>query len=273
MLSNLPLLQMLTAKVWGLERLGIQKLLSGTLLVIGGMLQTRDALDAKSWEECMRAPDSKFVGAMILLSGMFLGAQQWALTQSILQNAGPDSGLRLMSKMEMSGCILPASAATCAVLAMLLEADAFSRGLAGRALDVAGRVALISTGIAAISVSELMLVQLTSAVALQVIASLHQLPIVFLAVTLLDEQVSLTAFTGLCFCVAGAMVYGAARQRDAPGAVSPHQAQEPSMHPRTHQARGVKGRDECVCPARHLRSVVDCPRLGLFASKTKDVSI
>eukprot|EP00403_Amphidinium_massartii_P001530 CAMPEP_0178376828 /NCGR_PEP_ID=MMETSP0689_2-20121128/3604_1 /TAXON_ID=160604 /ORGANISM="Amphidinium massartii, Strain CS-259" /LENGTH=462 /DNA_ID=CAMNT_0019996863 /DNA_START=25 /DNA_END=1410 /DNA_ORIENTATION=- len=215
LLSNGPLMQMITARAWGLEALGPLRLLAGLLLVTGGCMQTADATEGRSWRSIIESPDDKTLGVGILLTGMVIAAQQGALTQKVLQHADASSPLRRMSKMDMSARLLPASGTTCLVLALLIEENPYKEMWENRVSAIAQRVAGIAAAIALITVSELMLMQLTSAVALQVIGSMHQFPVVIVAIMFYGESLSMWAVLGFVICFAGALTYMAARRLDA----------------------------------------------------------
>merc|ERR1712062_420719 len=72
----------------------------------------------------------------------------------------------------------------------------------------------ISIFIVVLTMSELGLVQRTSAVCLQVLAALHQIPIAFVGAAVYGEELRVMSVLGFLFCIVAAFVYAKARQHD-----------------------------------------------------------
>jgi len=199
------LFMMLTAWLWDLERLGCLRGVAALLLTLAGVLQ--------GLGQGAGAPAGSLIGIGLQVLSMTLSAQQWALTQFVTQRSPADSALGQMTKVELSAWILPVTGVVCLSLAAVFEPYALSPGNFLRA-DVLGTVLGVTAGLAALTCAELSLVHLTSAVALQVLSTLHQIPIILGGVLLFNERVRLVNAVGFGFSVAGALVYVAARRDD-----------------------------------------------------------
>merc|ERR1712187_341526 len=111
---------------------------------------------------------------------------------------------------------MPCTAATCIVLTFLFEPEAFAELRTRIFLRIAGVAAMIAIMVA----SELMMVQLTSAVAFNVAGQLHNIPIVLGGVVFFDETVHPFSIVGFALCIIGALVY--TNERRAAAAAGNH---------------------------------------------------
>jgi len=77
-------------------------------------------------------------------------------------------------------------------------------------------VCFLAFGIVALTVAELEIVRATSAVAILVLGSLHQIPITIAGVFFFHETVRLLSALGFGFCLLGGLCYVKARYAEAP---------------------------------------------------------
>eukprot|EP00406_Dinophysis_acuminata_P011541 CAMPEP_0179221902 /NCGR_PEP_ID=MMETSP0797-20121207/6437_1 /TAXON_ID=47934 /ORGANISM="Dinophysis acuminata, Strain DAEP01" /LENGTH=392 /DNA_ID=CAMNT_0020928713 /DNA_START=59 /DNA_END=1237 /DNA_ORIENTATION=+ len=224
MVSSMSVLfMMLTARIWGLEQLGALRFVVAALLTLGGALQGLDltgfgAAPSQMSPGCWR-------GLALMVSSMVLGSHRWALIQHITQHSPPQSAVGLManSKLQLVARTMPLTGIVCFALAGYFERGAL-------ALDPLLQSALlanvlgISAGIATLTVVELEIVRVTSAVALQVLGTLKEIPVAVAGVLFFREQVGALSTIGFAFCVLGALVYKNLRSAEAaaPPAHLPH---------------------------------------------------
>jgi len=212
MLNSMNVLVMMaTALCWRLERLGYLRMVAVMLLTSGGFCQGLGAEDdtaasAAMWHQFLH-------GVLLLLVSMILGAQRWALVQFVLQRSSRDSGLGQLSKLHLMSFTMPCTAMVCLIMAAFFEAEAFHSHHALRPVlwrNITG----CSAGIGLLTLSELMLVHLTGAVAVQVLGTIHQIPIVLAGVVFFHEQIHAASLLGFSICIVGALFYVAARYKD-----------------------------------------------------------
>merc|ERR1719382_981472 len=149
-------------------------------------------------------------GLLMQVVSMFLASQRWALAQFVLQCSPPGSALAQTSKLQLLARTLPLTGLVCVPLSLAFEADAYT---AEHVLqrELAFRVLAVAAALAAMLYAELKLVHLLSAVAFNVLATIHQIPIVLAGVVLQHNQVPRTSAAGFATCLLGALVYAAAR--------------------------------------------------------------
>merc|ERR1712187_907674 len=148
-----------------------------------------------------------------MCTAMAIGAQRWALIQIVVQRSPPTSALGRMSKLDFMAWVLPVAGGICFILAFMFEREAISiHSLQNEVLYSA--VPGIGASIVLLTLSELSVVRRTSAVALQVLATLHQIPIVFVSAAVFHEQVSGLSVCAFFLCIVAAFVYAIARQRE-----------------------------------------------------------
>merc|ERR1740138_602251 len=111
-----------TALCWRLERLGWLRALAVLCLTAGGALQgagsENEGSDPKTWK-------SHMTGFILLLVGMVLGTQRWALAQFVMQYSDPDSALGQMPKLRLMSYVMPVTGFVCGLMALVSEQDAF----------------------------------------------------------------------------------------------------------------------------------------------------
>lgn len=203
------LFMMVTARLWGLEPLDLPRIVSAVLLTLGGSLQGLDAPDSHK-AAANQASTAYLHGVMLQVATMVASAQRWSLAQFILQRSPRGSALEQMSPLDLAARVLPLTAAVCFFLALIFEREAFLPENIFSA-ELMFSIAAIASGVAVLTVAELRLVQLTSAVAMQVLSTLHQVPLVLAGVLLFHDTVRLASMAGFSLCIVGALCYVRAR--------------------------------------------------------------
>mmetsp|Transcript_115907 Transcript_115907/g.249050 ORF Transcript_115907/g.249050 Transcript_115907/m.249050 type:complete len:479 (-) Transcript_115907:255-1691(-) len=208
------LFMMTTARLYGVERLGRTRLAAVALLTLGGVLQGLGKADGTDIGLASVTSTRYLYGAGLQMLSMLLSSNEWILMQYVMQRSPRNSALGRSSKLQLSARIRPVTTCVCLFFAVLFEADAFSpRYLMDPELLM--RVLTIGVGLSVLSVSEMSLVHITSAVALQVLSTLQQVVFLVISVAFLGEKVSALSAFGFGVCVVGAMVYMSARRADA----------------------------------------------------------
>merc|ERR1711920_604918 len=116
-----------------------------------------------------------------------------------------------MGKFQLLSRVLPISGLVLLPLVHVLEPDALKPdNLLQTELLI--HVFIIAAALTLMVYSEIQLVQLLSAVAFNVLAAIHQIPLVLVGVLLQHDHVSQTAACGFSLCLLGAVVYARARQ-------------------------------------------------------------
>lgn len=197
----------------GLEILTCGKVVAALMLTMGGCLQ-----GLSSWRHRVdAAADARSLqGYAIVCVSLMLSAGRWSLLQHIMQRAKPNSFFKRLTKMQMVACIMPVTSAVCFILAATFEIGAFDR------IDsqVMQDCSILSLLLVVMVSSELMFVQLTSAVAMGVASQLHNIPIVLGGVVLFREKVHPFAVIGFVVCISGALLYTAERRKTSKEQVS-----------------------------------------------------
>jgi len=213
--SMFVLFVMVTARVYGLEPLECFRATAGALILCGGVLQgwsveRRDMAGAAARKMELQHAH----GALLMLIAMLLGAQRWALVQIVIQRQSSHSALGRLTKLQFAARVLPVAGLVCLALASVFETPAFSaEALQQPALQHS--VPIVATGIILLTVVELGVVRRTSAVALQVLVTLHQIPIAFVSAARFHERVSTMSVCGFGLCLLAAFIYAAARRRES----------------------------------------------------------
>lgn len=203
--STSVLFMMLTARVWGLEKLGCMRLTAACLLLLGGGLQGVDNLGGGQGSAEARAYT---IGVSLQLTSMVTASQRWALVQYVTQRSPPGSALAQMSKskLQLVQRTLPITGCVCFLLSFYFEWDSLALSSWCRP-DLAIKMLGIAAGITVLTVSELEIVRLASAVAIQILSTLHQIPIAFAGVMFFRETVNPLSWFGFSLCLLGGLCY------------------------------------------------------------------
>mmetsp|Transcript_119274 Transcript_119274/g.338186 ORF Transcript_119274/g.338186 Transcript_119274/m.338186 type:complete len:376 (-) Transcript_119274:50-1177(-) len=196
---------MSVAWLWGLERLGFLRVVAALFLFSGGVLQGMDSGGTTEVGHNM--------GVALQFGSIVASSQRWALFQIVLQHSPCDSALGQMSKLQILSRTMPVTGIVCVVLSLLFELDAFVRERLLNS-ELWAATLLVGSGLAVMLAAELMLVKLLSAVAFQVLSTIHQIPIIVAGMILDGNRVGNRGACGFVVCMAGALVYAAARHSD-----------------------------------------------------------
>jgi len=208
--SMFVLFVMVTAWFWNLERLGYLRAAAALCIVAGGVLQ---GLSAEQRVEAAAFAVEHAHGVVLMLVAMVLGAQRWALIQVVVHSSSA-SALGRMSKLQFAARTLPVAGLICFALALVFETHSLTRQAFQHEILLTS-VPGIGAAIIILTISELSVVSRTSAVALQVLATLHQIPIVFVSAAVYHERVRSLSIAGFALCVLAAFIYAAARRSDS----------------------------------------------------------
>lgn len=211
------LMMMLTARFWGLERLDLVRLVVASLLVTGGALQ---GLDIN--ENAKHAESSSYArGICLQFVAMLAASQRVALVQFVTQRSPHGSALAHMSKskVHLVKWTYPITGIVCFAFSFAFEMD----GLESARLfqgDLTAKVLMLAAGVVVVTIAELEIVRVTSAVALAVLGTVHQIPIAMAGIVFFGDRVRPLRAVGFASCVLGGLCYAMARHFD--GYVRPH---------------------------------------------------
>jgi len=185
---------------WGLERLTACKAVAGMLLVLGAGMQ---GLTAEKKTGNSELAGSMGIGLLCAFVSLTFGATGDVVRQHLLQRSGPNSKMGHLSPFEMLWRTTAPVVIVCGCSSLVLEFGALDR----LSLEVFESSLLISGNLVLLQAAEIWLVQLTSAVALNVASTLHQIPIVVAGVTLFHEEVRWMEIVGFMLSLVGATMY------------------------------------------------------------------
>jgi len=220
MLSNCNVLVlMLTANMFGLERLSGLRALAGLLLVLGGVFQGI----ASGTEQQGPDPQEHIKGYVFMLSSMLLTSLKWSLIQFVTQRSSAESFLGKVTKFQLAALVQPTTGVVCLLLAIVFEwKDIANPGMWREQTHQLFRIPAIALGITMIMSSELKLVQLTSAVATAVLMNLHHIPMVLAGVLEFHDHIVAFNIYGFALNLMGGIVYALARKYDDSPAGAAH---------------------------------------------------
>eukprot|EP00929_Paragymnodinium_shiwhaense_P001708 TRINITY_DN10193_c0_g1_i1.p1 TRINITY_DN10193_c0_g1~~TRINITY_DN10193_c0_g1_i1.p1 ORF type:complete len:439 (-),score=87.64 TRINITY_DN10193_c0_g1_i1:178-1494(-) len=232
--SMFVLFVMVAAALNGLESLCCYRAIAAALIIAGGVMQ---GLGAERRNESAADQSDHQHGAIFLLITMTLGAQRWALTQRVIKSESP-TALGRLGKLEFMTRVLPVAGFICLGFAAAFEREAFEVARIRRDLPYFS-IPIIGFCVVTLTICELSLVVRTSAVALQVMSSLHQIPIAVVSAIVLQEHIGSLSVVGFFMCVGAAFVYAYARLRAAPkdSAAEPAGASNPKYAPMTEVSK------------------------------------
>lgn len=197
------LFMMLTAWLWGLERLGLRRMLSCTFLIGGGLLQ--------GLEKHSEAGTDQMLGVAMQVASMLMSSQRWVLVQLTVEPP-PDSALKQMGRLQLMARTMPITGLVCMPLALGFEPDAFQ---AAPEVALLGRTFLIAASLLGMTFAEWQLVKLLqSAVAFNILAQIHQFPIILVGIFFQHDHVGTLSIFGYGLCLIGAFLYRWASKAD-----------------------------------------------------------
>lgn len=209
--STSTIFMMLTAWLSGLEPIGVRRLAIALVLALGGALQGLDSSGAR--QAGGERPADYLFGISLQVSAMLAASVRWVLVQFVVQRAPSGTALGEMSKLQLVARIAPVTSIVCLLWGCVFEEEAFeASGELG--LPLLYNCIGIALGVTALTVAELQLCKLTSAVAVQVLGTLHQIPLVCAGMVFFHDRVSSISVCGWVLCLLGALYYGALRRAE-----------------------------------------------------------
>eukprot|EP00397_Hematodinium_sp_SG-2012_P032004 GEMP01034037.1.p1 GENE.GEMP01034037.1~~GEMP01034037.1.p1 ORF type:complete len:302 (+),score=54.34 GEMP01034037.1:426-1331(+) len=176
----------------------LPRFLCVSLLVIGGALE---GISVVISEENITTAPHPMRGFIIQVVAMSIAAQRWAFVQWALQGG---SAIKSLSKVELTARMLPYGVFVMLVFSLIVEPAAFD----DTDTYVVARACFLSALVAILVVSELRLVQISSAVTFFVCGVLHNIPIILCGVWFFSEEITLLQIAGFGLCVLGTLCYG-----------------------------------------------------------------
>eukprot|EP00928_Gymnodinium_smaydae_P025278 TRINITY_DN20193_c0_g1_i1.p1 TRINITY_DN20193_c0_g1~~TRINITY_DN20193_c0_g1_i1.p1 ORF type:complete len:364 (-),score=49.15 TRINITY_DN20193_c0_g1_i1:88-1179(-) len=223
-MASCVLFQLLSAVCWGLERIGPIKWAAGTLLVMGGLLENLECAGSPSgWYGALCGPHgaprpasevrNSWFGVALIVASVLVSSNRWALTQHVFQRYPPQAALRRLTKIQMLPFMAPGQALVCLGLASALEWEAFAL-LPSAAGELFTPTLIVSAAIMILMVSELLIVHITAATIMVILAVVHNIPIVMAGHIFNHDVIFRNQLLGFSMCTVGAAVYFYARAQE-----------------------------------------------------------
>lgn len=198
---------MFIAVTFRLEHLTPMKAVAAVLICIGGLVQGFSSqLHAENEKSVERSVE--FTGHVLAIAAMILGSSRDAFTQYLLQQSVGESRLAHMSAMQMIARIMPATSIV--TLCLSLDYEPQAADLLDWPVIMSGT--LVSVSAMLLIACELYIVQVTSAVCINVCSALHNVVLAIAGVLLFHDRVHALDVFGFSICLAGAAFYASARK-------------------------------------------------------------
>lgn len=230
--STSVLMVMLVARLFGLEKFSLVKLLSLLLLTVGGMLQ-----GGSFWNRCNGdvLDASALLGIILAVAAMFLDALRWVLLQFVFMKtveiresivkspispvyirklvSAPVTSYQVIpwTKLHMVAWVMWATLPMSLWMSWCYELPAL-RNFSDKPAAVSGIVTALSIGVVGINLTEFGIVQYTSPLTFNVLSYLHNIPMIFAGIIFFGDEVKGIEVMGFTVCLVGAMLYSCARQ-------------------------------------------------------------
>jgi len=196
-----PVLMFSAAVICGLEQPRMVLIFATVLVTIGGMMATTGRLQTAG-----------FSVIALVLGQAFAAIARWILTQKYLLGKNGNKP----SPMVLAARISPFTANVALLAALIWEPEAFPALVYGpHPLEVLGRSFAMALGVCLLLISELRVVQLTSALLLGIFMPFHNVIIILLGVVIYHDVVSGLNWGGILICSLGTGIYALARSREA----------------------------------------------------------
>lgn len=218
-------LQLLTAILWRLEAITCLKWVAAAMLATGAFV---DNLDCQPKSPAIvkflcgthpRSSDSQtadsVIGWVLVVSSVLVSANRWALTQHIFQRSHPDSAFKKQTKFQMMPYISIGNISICFLLSAIFDSSAYSDILKSRVAEgIALPAVVVSFCIATLTACELLIVSITAATVMVILAVVHNIPIMIAGIVLYHDQIFQNQWIGFSICSVGAVMYFYARTLD-----------------------------------------------------------
>merc|ERR1719512_333118 len=140
---------MTSAWLWGLENLGMWRIVSCCFLMSGGLFQgLAQSSDTKAEMHLYMA------GVCMQIVSMLCSSQRWALSQFVMQLSPPESGLGQTAKSHLLSMTLPITGLVCIPFVLFQEPHAYRADQLLQA-ELPVRTLLVALGLTAMLYAEL----------------------------------------------------------------------------------------------------------------------
>jgi drug/metabolite transporter (DMT)-like permease len=216
--------QLFTAIIWRLEEIRCVKWLAAGVLVIGALIVNLDCTDQDSaWKSALCGPHSggwkdktenSWIGWLLVITSVIISANRWAVTQHIFQRSSHDSAFRRWTKAQMIPYMSIGTTSMCFLLAGIFEHHAWGEVTHKHVVSIIIPALIVSLCIATLTMSELLIVSMTAATVMVILAVVNNIPIVLAGIVLYHDEVFRNQWIGFCLCSMGAATYFYARGQD-----------------------------------------------------------
>lgn len=210
MLSASSLLfQVITARLWGLEEVDLIRIVSGILVIIGGLFQAGlISIGPNSADDAKMSPDM-VLGISMQVFGMALGAQRWAITAKSMTGLPKDCRLSKMSKFQLLAHWLPINGLVLWPIVWASESN--SPGLYPENLlqiKLGRNLLLFGVALLVMLFAQMKVIAACGTVSFKVLATVQPIPLVAAGVYFNGDVVSEGQLIGFAFCLVSALVFG-----------------------------------------------------------------
>jgi drug/metabolite transporter (DMT)-like permease len=221
------LFQLFTAIIWQLEEIRCVKWMAAGFLMIGGLIVNLDCTQQESSFKralCGPHPDNtwkdkaenSWIGWVLVIASVTISANRWALTQHIFQRSAAESVYRRWTKAQMLPYVSIGTTSMCFFLAIIFERAAYVEITHKHVVAIIVPAIIVSFCIAILTMSELLIVGITAATVMVILAVVNNIPIVLAGIFLYHDQVFRNQWIGFFMCCVGAITYFYARSQDSP---------------------------------------------------------
>jgi len=222
--------QLFTAVLWKLERIWWLKWIAALMLVGGALVQGLDCTHALGVVGVVCGPHSSTLAAhapgpvedswqgwVLVVSSVLISANRWAFTQHVFQRSPKQSALRRLEKVQMMPYMSTGTVVACLAFAAAFEPNAFA-AIAGKGVwqHIVQPVLVVSSCVALLTMCELVIVSITAATVMVILAVVHNIPMILAGVIFDNDVVFRNQWVGFAFCSIGAGMYFYARSLDTP---------------------------------------------------------
>ncbi|CAK0794523.1 unnamed protein product [Prorocentrum cordatum] len=232
-MASTVVIQLFTAVLWQIERIWWLKWLAAALIAGGAAAQALDCTEgtatyrvvalacgphnfhADPGAAAVTRTEGTWKGWVMVVSSVLISANRWALTQHIFQRSQAESAFRRWGKLQMMPYMAAGTIFVCLMLAAVFEPGAFSEFVGmGVVENLVPLVLLVSISIAILTICELLIVSMTAATVMVILAVVHNIPMILAGVIIDHDVVFRNQWLGFVLCSVGAVVYFVARNLD-----------------------------------------------------------
>jgi drug/metabolite transporter (DMT)-like permease len=156
-----------------------------------------------------------WIGILLLIASVTITSIRRAVTQHIFQRSRPESAFKQRTKLQMLPFVSIGTVVTSFLLAGILEHQAYEKIMEIHTLgSIALPAAVVSLCIMILTISELVIVSITTATIMAVLTVIHTIFSVLAGVLRQHDQVFRNQWIGFGICSVGSAMYFYARSRD-----------------------------------------------------------